>query len=169
MNQEPFFINLGNVFDLLNFQPVPGLDGFVGEDPDNNVLKCKSIGTIALEVGIGIGICPTHSYSRMCMHLQCISAFCMSDVQRHPVLINLNRSTRAACLLMGRYLRTLIFPHSSLWKYLRNKQPHVAWISWLVVCTTNLIPRKSLESGLECANLSTTETAIMFLENKFLA
>lgn len=50
---EGFAVNLGKVFDLVNFVPVDGASGFPGgitQDPANNVINNKNITTLALEV-----------------------------------------------------------------------------------------------------------------------
>jgi len=77
--QESFQINLGGIFDLVNFVPIPGFPGAIPSNPNNNALREKNISTFALEVpiqcvtGTGNGVigvwqstrqfsdsCPTH-------------------------------------------------------------------------------------------------------------
>ena len=50
--KEPFAVNLGKVFDLVNLVPVDGtaFTGGIMQDPKNNELSDKNITTIALEV-----------------------------------------------------------------------------------------------------------------------
>eukprot|EP00339_Tiarina_fusa_P010088 CAMPEP_0117042002 /NCGR_PEP_ID=MMETSP0472-20121206/29282_1 /TAXON_ID=693140 ORGANISM="Tiarina fusus, Strain LIS" /NCGR_SAMPLE_ID=MMETSP0472 /ASSEMBLY_ACC=CAM_ASM_000603 /LENGTH=463 /DNA_ID=CAMNT_0004753135 /DNA_START=175 /DNA_END=1566 /DNA_ORIENTATION=- len=48
--EEPFFISLGAVFDLVNFVPVPGFPGAVEEDPEHNDLKGLNIDSFILEI-----------------------------------------------------------------------------------------------------------------------
>jgi len=50
--KEPFQINLGGIFDLINFVPIPGFPGAISSSPDNNSLRDKNIATFALEVPI---------------------------------------------------------------------------------------------------------------------
>jgi len=48
---DPFYISLGPIFDLVNFIPIPGLDGLsVPEDQNNNDLKNTNVASIVLEV-----------------------------------------------------------------------------------------------------------------------
>jgi len=51
--QEPFSINIGPIFDLVNFVPTPPAElngNGINEDPANNQLSKKNVITIALEV-----------------------------------------------------------------------------------------------------------------------
>jgi len=50
--QESFSINLGKVFDLVNFIPIDGttFPGGITQNSTNNVLRFTNIGTVALEV-----------------------------------------------------------------------------------------------------------------------
>jgi len=50
--KEPFQINLGGIFDLINFIPIPGFPGAIQNSPGNNALSDKNIATFALEVPI---------------------------------------------------------------------------------------------------------------------
>jgi len=50
--QEPFQINLGGIFDLINFIPIPGFPGAIQTSPSNNALAEKNIASFALEVPI---------------------------------------------------------------------------------------------------------------------
>jgi hypothetical protein len=49
---EPFVVNLGRVFDLVNIVPVDGADfpGGIQQDPANDIIADKNITTIALEL-----------------------------------------------------------------------------------------------------------------------
>jgi len=49
---EPFVINLGKIFDLVNFVPVDGsvFPGGITQNNSNNVLRITNIGTVAIEV-----------------------------------------------------------------------------------------------------------------------
>jgi hypothetical protein len=49
---EPFAVNLGRVFDLVNIVPVDGsaFPGGIQQDPDNDVIADKNITTIAMEL-----------------------------------------------------------------------------------------------------------------------
>jgi len=50
---EPFFINLGQIFDALNLIPIPGFPGAVTEDNNaNNALKNKAVTSFVVEVPI---------------------------------------------------------------------------------------------------------------------
>jgi len=50
--EEPFYINLGNVFDLLNFSPAPAEEVLPApaNDPKFNMLKDKAITTFGVEI-----------------------------------------------------------------------------------------------------------------------
>lgn len=48
--EEPFFISLGPIFDLVNFVPVPGFPGAVEEDPEHNDLRGLNVDSFVLEV-----------------------------------------------------------------------------------------------------------------------
>jgi hypothetical protein len=48
--KESFYINLGAIFDLINFIPIPGFPGAIQNNYGNNDLAQKNIGTFALEV-----------------------------------------------------------------------------------------------------------------------
>ena len=50
--KEPFAVNLGKVFDLVNLVPVDGtaFPGGIMQDPENNQIADKNITTLALEV-----------------------------------------------------------------------------------------------------------------------
>lgn len=52
--QEPFSVNLGPIFDLINFVPLDGsqVPGGITSSPANNLLSKKNIATFALEVPI---------------------------------------------------------------------------------------------------------------------
>jgi len=47
---EPFYINIGPIFDLINFNPIPGLPTSVIDDDSNNGLRYKNIDSFVLEV-----------------------------------------------------------------------------------------------------------------------
>jgi len=47
---DGFSVNLGGIFDLINFVPIPGFPGAVAQSPLNNALANKNVGTFALEV-----------------------------------------------------------------------------------------------------------------------
>ena len=48
--QESFSVNLGQIFDLINFVPIPGFPGAIENDETHDDLRFKNVGTIALEV-----------------------------------------------------------------------------------------------------------------------
>lgn len=48
---DPFYISLGPIFDLVNFIPIAGIDGVsVTEDSDHNDLKNTNVASIVLEI-----------------------------------------------------------------------------------------------------------------------
>jgi len=49
---ESFVINIGPIFDLINFVPIPGFPGAITDDNANNALSQKSVTAFVLEVPI---------------------------------------------------------------------------------------------------------------------
>jgi hypothetical protein len=49
---EPFSVNLGRVFDLINLVPIPGFPGAVTDDPANNIIGNRSITAFVVEMPI---------------------------------------------------------------------------------------------------------------------
>ena len=72
---EPFYINIGPIFDLVNFVPIPGFPGAVVNNPANNGLGNKNIDTFALEIptvcltGEGEGIIGVWAATRELHHV----------------------------------------------------------------------------------------------------
>jgi len=72
--KEPFQVNLGPIFDLVNFIPIPGFPGFVGESNRNNALGNRNVATFALEIptacltGTGNGVIGVWQTTRQLLH-----------------------------------------------------------------------------------------------------
>jgi len=75
--RESFFINLGGIFDLINFVPIPGFPGAIAQNPLNNDLINKNIDTFALEIpsncltatGVTTGVIGAWGVIRTLLHI----------------------------------------------------------------------------------------------------